>query len=222
MNWRSGLERLREIDMGDLDASNPGAWPLAVRATAMALALALILGGGHWAHLAGRGERLEFLERREGELRSEYWRKAALAADLKARRAQKAQMETAFAALLRHLPGETEVPGLVEDITRAALGSGLVIRGIDLQSERPTAFYAELPIEILVEGGYHRIGAFVSAVAALPRIVTLHDFAIEPAGATGRLKMRILAKTYRYLERGEQEELGERENASGRVPPAPR
>ena len=216
MDWRSRLERLREIDLSALDFANPGAWPLPVRAMALGLALALMLGGGHWTHLAGKGQRLAFLERQEEQLRREYRRKALLAGDLDARREQKTQMEAAFAALLLHLPGDTEVPGLLDDITRAALDSGLAIRSIDLQAERPTEFYAELPIEIVVEGGYHRIGALVSAVAALPRIVTLHDFAIEPQGEAGSLHMRILAKTYRYLEQERQGEQGGQGKEGGR------
>ena len=216
MDWQSRLERLREIDLRALDFANPGAWPLPVRALSWTLALVLTLGCGHWMHLAGKGERLAFLARQEGELRREYQRKALLAANLDARRAQKAQMQAAFASLLQQLPGDAEVPGLLDDITRAALGSGLAIRSIDLQAERPAEFYAELPIEIVVEGGYHRIGAFVSAVATLPRIVTLHDFAIEPQGAAGSLHMRILAKTYRYLERELQGEGGgQRERDAG-------
>lgn len=210
MDWQSRLARLREIDLGALDFANPGAWPLPVRALSLMLALILTLGCGHWMHLAGKGEQLALLAGQEGELRREYRRKALLAANLDARRAQKAQMQAAFDALLQQLPGDAEVPGLLDDITRAALGSGLAIRSIDLQAERPAEFYAELPIEIVVEGGYHRIGAFVSAVAALPRIVTLHDFAIEPQGEAGSLSLRILAKTYRYLERGRQEEQGKR------------
>ena len=209
MDWQSRLARLREIDLGALDFANPGAWPLPVRALSLMLALVLTLGCGHWMHLAGKGERLALLAGQEGELRREYRRKALLATSLDARRAQKAQMQAAFDALLQQLPGDAEVPGLLDDITRAALGSGLAIRSIDLQAERPAEFYAELPIEIVVEGGYHRIGAFVSAVAALPRIVTLHDFAIEPQGEAGSLRLRILAKTYRYLERGRQEEQDE-------------
>jgi Tfp pilus assembly protein PilO len=104
-------------------------------------------------------------------------------------------------AMLRQLPSDTEVPGLIEDITLAALDNGLTIESIDLQQERKAEFYVELPITIVVSGEYHDIGAFVSAVANLSRIVTLHDFEIKPSPSPANLKMSIVAKTYRYSAR---------------------
>ena len=118
---------------------------------------------------------------------------------MEAYRAQKIQMENTFGALVKQLPSETEVPGLLEDITRTAIDNDLTIESIDLGAERVTEFYAELPIDITVEGDYHKIGSFVSGVANLSRIVTLHDFNISPAGSVQNLKMNIRAKTYRYL-----------------------
>jgi len=109
-------------------------------------------------------------------------------------------MEETFGALLRQLPSDTEVPGLLEDITRTALDNELKIESISLQSERQTEFYVELPIDIVVEGDYHKIGSFVSGVANLSRIVTLHDFVIAPQNSSMELKMVIMAKTYRYLD----------------------
>ena len=109
-------------------------------------------------------------------------------------------MEATFGALLKQLPSDTEVPGLLEDITRTAIDNELVIESIDLQPERRTEFYVELPIDIVVEGDYHKIGAFVSGVANLSRIVTLHDFEVRPESSVNHLKMNILAKTYRYLD----------------------
>ena len=108
-------------------------------------------------------------------------------------------MEASFGTMLRQLPSDTEVPGLIEDITLAALDNGLVIESIDLQPERKAEFYVELPITIVVSGEYHNIGAFVSGVANLSRIVTLHDFNIKPVKSPTNLKMSIVAKTYRYL-----------------------
>ena len=113
---------------------------------------------------------------------------------------KKQEMEAAFGALLRQLPSDTEVPGLIEDITRTALDNELTIESIDLQPEAKTEFYIELPINIVVEGGYHKIGSFVSGVANLSRIVTLHDFKIKPTKSNLLLRMEITAKTYRYLE----------------------
>jgi type IV pilus assembly protein PilO len=109
-------------------------------------------------------------------------------------------MEATFGTLLKQLPQDTEVPGLLDDITRTALDNELTIESIDLQTEKQLEFYVELPIDIVVEGNYHKIGSFISGVAALSRIVTLHDFQLEPQGSPINLKLKILAKTYRYLE----------------------
>ena len=109
-------------------------------------------------------------------------------------------MEAIFDSLLRQLPTDTEVPGLLEDITRTALDNDLTIESIDLRQENKTEFYIELPIDVVVEGTYHKIGSFVSGVANLSRIVTLHDFSVEPTDSAPILRMKIVAKTYRYLE----------------------
>jgi type IV pilus assembly protein PilO len=143
---------------------------------------------------------LERAEAKEMELRADYEVKAEKAANLEEYRSQKQQMEATFGALLKQLPQDTEVPGLLDDITRTALDNELTIESIDLQEERQLEFYVELPIDIVVEGNYHKIGTFVSGVAALSRIVTLHDFVLEPQGSPLNLKLKILAKTYRYLD----------------------
>ena len=117
-----------------------------------------------------------------------------------------AEMETSFGVLLRQLPSDTEVPGLLEDITRTGLGSGLEFEEIKLLQEVAQQFYIELPIQISVVGSYHDLATFVSGVASLPRIVTLHDFEIKPvaSGDNTKLRMKILAKTYRYNDKGLQ------------------
>ena len=116
-------------------------------------------------------------------------------------------MEVSFGALLKQLPSDTEVPGLLEDITRTGLGSGLEFEEIKLLPEVAQQFYIELPIQIKVVGGYHDLATFVSGVASLPRIVTLHDFDLVPAaaGSSSKLRMGILAKTYRYNDKGGQQ-----------------
>jgi type IV pilus assembly protein PilO len=147
---------------------------------------------------------LDRAEAKELDLRQDYTDKSEKAANLEAYRAQKAEMEATFGALLRQLPSDTEVPGLLDDITRTALDNELTIESIELQPERKTEFYVELPIDIVVEGSYHKIGSFISGVANLSRIVTLHDFLVTPQdGNPDSLKMTILAKTYRYLEEEE-------------------
>lgn len=200
MALKDSLEQLQNFDLADLDLNNIGSWPAAVKGIVMALLFVLILGGGYYVYLTDKQTTLERAERQEEDLRRDFEAKSFKAANLEAYRAQMAEMETTFEALLRQLPSDTEVPGLLEDITRAALDHELTIESIDLKDEVRTEFYVELPIQIVVEGNYHKIGAFVSSVANLSRIVTLHDFEIEPQQSPLNLNMSILAKTYRYLE----------------------
>ncbi|MEP6364467.1 MAG: type 4a pilus biogenesis protein PilO, partial [Marinobacter sp.] len=141
----------------------------------------------------------EQVDKAEQDLRQKYEQKAYQVANLEVFKAQMAEMEETFGALVRQLPSETEVPGLLEDITNTALGSGLSLQEVKLQSEQRRDFYAELPINIRVSGSYHELASFVSSVASLPRIVTLHDLRIEPTDGDGeRLNMQVLARTYRY------------------------
>lgn len=140
-------------------------------------------------------------------LKEQFSSKAYQAANLEAYKEQMQEMEVSFGALLRQLPSDTEVPGLLEDITRTGLGSGLEFEEIKLLPEVAQQFYIELPIQIKVTGGYHDLATFVSGVASLPRIVTLHDFELAPvsAGNSSRLSMQIMAKTYRYNDKGAQQ-----------------
>lgn len=200
MALQDSLEQLQSIDFNNLDVNNIGSWPGVVKAILLLFLLLLVLGGGYYWSITDKQKQLEVAEAQEQDLRKEYEDKAAQAANLEALRQQKAEMEAAFGALLRQLPSDTEVPGLIEDITRTALDNELTIESIDLQPEKKTEFYIELPINIVVEGGYHKIGSFVSGVANLSRIVTLHDFEIKPTKSNLLLRMEITAKTYRYLE----------------------
>ena len=201
MALQDTLEQLQGFDLNDLDLNNVGTWPGPVKAIIMLLVFVAVLGGGYYFYLTDKLAVLESAEMKELDLRKDYEAKSEKAANLEAYRAQKAEMEATFGALLRQLPSDTEVPGLLDDITRTALDNELSIESIELQNERRTEFYVELPIDIVVEGSYHKIGSFVSGVANLSRIVTLHDFIVSPQdGNTDNLRMTILAKTYRYLE----------------------
>ncbi|TNF83123.1 MAG: pilus assembly protein PilP [Gammaproteobacteria bacterium] len=200
MAMQDTLEQLQNFDINDLDINNIGSWPGPVKVIIMVLALLLVLGAGYYFYLTDKQTMLERAEAKEVELKADYEVKAEKAANLEEYRAQKQQMEATFGALLKQLPQDTEVPGLLDDITRTALDNELTIESIDLQAERQLEFYVELPIDIVVEGQYHKIGTFVSGVAALSRIVTLHDFTLEPQGSPLNLKLKILAKTYRYLD----------------------
>lgn len=200
MALQDSLDQLKSIDFNNLDINNIGSWPGVVKVMLMVVLFSLVIGVGYYWHVLDKQDNLVVVEREEVDLRKEYENKAQKAANLDAYRQQKKEMEEAFGALLRQLPSDTEVPGLIDDITRTALDNELTIQSIDLQVERNTEFYVELPIEIVVEGDYHKIGAFVSSVANLSRIVTLHDFQIAPQRDTQMLRMQITAKTYRYLE----------------------
>jgi type IV pilus assembly protein PilO len=202
MALQDTLQQLQNFDLSELDVNNVGAWPAAVKGIVMALLLALVLGAGYYFHLTEKRASLQRVQAQEQELRAQFEEKSFQAANLEVYRAQKVEMEETFGTLLRQLPSDTEVPGLLEDITRAALENELKIESITLQPEKPSQFYVELPIDIAVEGNYHRLGQFVSAVANLSRIVTLHDFMILPQKNNDGLRMTIQAKTYRYLEEG--------------------
>ena len=159
----------------------------------------MLLAGGYFLYLTDKQDLLAKVEAKELDLKKEYEDKAAQSANLEEYRQQKVEMEATFGTLLRQLPSDTEVPGLLEDITLSALQHNLKIGSIELQAESQAEFYIELPININVEGAYHDMGAFVSSVASLSRIVTLHDFTILPIG-NANLRMSIVAKTYRYVD----------------------
>ena len=194
------LQKLQEIDFNDLDFENVGIWPAPVKILSGIVLLGLLLFAGYWFHLKELGATLETHAKKETELRDSYQKKAFKAANLNAYRLQMKEMETSFGAMLEQLPKDTEVPGLLEDITQTGLGTGLEFNSIKLLPEKAREFYVELPIQVTAEGAYHDLGSFVSGVANLPRIVTLHDFKIGPQPKTGNLNLSITAKTYRYRE----------------------
>lgn len=204
MSLAESLESLRKVDLSELDLNNLGSWPAPVKVIACLLLFIVILGLGYHFHLKDLQGRLERDVMAEESLKQQFSKKAFEAANLEVYKAQMAEMEESFGVLLRQLPSDTEVPGLLEDITRTGLGSGLEFEQIKLQPEVVKQFYIELPIQITVEGAYHDLATFVSGVASLPRIVTLHDFELKPGNSSNRLQMSILAKTYRYNEKGLQ------------------
>jgi len=194
------LDQLRALDPRD-----PGRWPLAVRAFFVALIFA-VCASFAWYLLVWNQDRplLQKAEADELDLRSQFENKQQRAANLDAYRGQLAEMERSFGAMLRQLPGKTEVPSLLVDISQTGLGAGLQEKLFQPGSEKSNGFYAELPIKIKLVGTYHQFGAFVSGIAALPRIVTLHDIQIMPVseknGGYDNLIMDVTAKTYRYIE----------------------
>lgn len=198
---------LSEIDINDLDFSNIANWPLAARIFAIILVAVAVLGLGYWFDIKDQQVRLDQVEQKESELKSAFEAKARKAANLEAYEQQLEEMRQSFGAMLRQLPNKTEVADLLVDVSQTGLASGLEFDLFKPQAEMPRDFYAELPISIKVRGNYHEFGAFVSGVAALPRIVTIHDVAILPPAKDaprGELSMELTAKTYRYLEEDEQ------------------
>lgn len=201
MSWVDRLRELFEIDLNDLDLENMGAWPVAARAIVVAALFVLIVVLGYYYHIASISDRLDASERKELELRREFERKAFEAQNLDAYKLQLQEMRDGFGALVSQLPSDTEVPGLLEDISSKGELNGLTIEAIDLLDEVREEFYVELPIAIEAAGSYHDLGAFISGMAGLPRIVTLHDFDIEMSDDdSSNLKMKIMAKTYRYRD----------------------
>lgn len=184
--------------LNNLDPDNVGSWPLPVKF--MVWIFVAVLAGGvvYYLSLSDSLNTLALEQSQEQTLLKDYEGKAFQAANLDKYKEQMKEMESSFGALLRQLPGDTEVPGLLEDISHTGLGSGLEFESIALQDEKVVEFYAELPIQIKVRGGFHSMGTFVSGVSSLPRIVTLHDFTIEMDPKRGDLDMNVLAKTYRY------------------------
>ncbi|WP_205341763.1 type 4a pilus biogenesis protein PilO [Denitrificimonas caeni] len=204
MSLVDSFKSLGKVDFAELDVNNIGAWPAAVRALVCLVVLVLVLLLGYFMHLTDLQNMLESSKAEEITLKEQFTSKVRQAANLEEYKEQMKLMEASFEALLRQLPSDTEVPGLLEDITSAGLSAGLEFEEITLLTEVTQPFYIELPIQIKVVASYHDLATFVSAIAGMPRIVTLHDFSIKPvtAGNSSKLAMSILVKTYRYNVQG--------------------
>ena len=190
-------------ELQSLDTSDPGRWPLSIRIISVVLVLAGVVGGGIYTFVIKQEKPLlERAEREEAELRLTFEEKQKKAANFDAYKAQLAEIERSFGAMLRQLPGKTEVPNLLVDISQTGLAAGLEEKLFQPLGEVQREFYAELPIKIRLTGSYHELGSFVSGIAALPRIVTLHDVAMRPSDpeVPDGLVLDVTAKTYRYLD----------------------
>lgn len=200
VDFSAALETLQNTDLSDIDFSKFGEWPLPIKGICCLLILLLSGFLGYNLYLSDMQTELEQLTAQEGSLKQQFTNKAFQAAHLEAHKQQMAELENSFKELLYQLPRDTEVPGLLEDITRTGLGSGLEFEEIRLMPEITRQFYTELPISITVVGDYHDLATFVASVTSLPRIVTLHDFSLKPATPNSdvRLRLNIAAHTYRY------------------------
>ena len=212
------VEELRSLDPRD-----PGRWPLAARAGAVGICFLVLIVVLTYVFVwdAQRPE-LQRREDTEQSLRQEFKTKHSKAANLDVYKQQLKDIERSFGALLRQLPGKTEVPNLLVDISQTGLSAGLEEKLFQPQSEVKKDFYAELPIKISLTGSYHQFGEFVSGIASLPRIVTLHDIEIKSVNkdAYDQLTLDLTAKTYRYLDEDEVAAAGEaaKKDAAHRKP----
>jgi type IV pilus assembly protein PilO len=193
------LSDLKDLD---LDVNNAGNWPWPVKGVAIAVVAAVVLFAGYWFDLSTQWADLQQARQKETSIKQVFGFKQRKAANLKAYEKQLTEMRKSFGTMLRQLPSKTEVPELLVDISQTGLASGLEFRLFKPKAEIRKDFYAELPIRIEVTGTYHQFGKFVSGVAALSRIVTLHNISIKPQSKGDKLVMDLTAKTYRYLEAG--------------------
>jgi type IV pilus assembly protein PilO len=197
------IDQIRELDPND-----PGRWPFVFRIGAMALIfLIATVALGYFLAWKPKKPELDAARAEEQTLLTTLEGKARKAANLDAYKAQLAEMEQSFGAMLRKLPNKTEVPNLLTDISQQGSGAGLEQRLFQPGQQINKDFYAELPIRMRLNGTYHSIGAFVSGIAALPRIVTLHDVEITSTAkdrGVDQLQLDVTAKTYRYLDDEEQ------------------
>jgi type IV pilus assembly protein PilO len=203
------------INLNDLSFENIGMWPRSVRIGAIVIACTLLVLLTYWVDFKRQFNAMELGQAQEQKLRETYVTKQQQIADLGVTKQQLTMLAERFKDLLQQLPTKTQIPGLLEDISKAGAASGLEFTHFQPLPERQMDFYAELPINIAVAGGYHQIAEFVSQLAALDRIITLHDFSIKPYEGkralsaspeaqpppqtfSSKLELTILAKTYRY------------------------
>jgi type IV pilus assembly protein PilO len=193
-------------DLRSLDPNDPGRWPLPVRAGFVALCFLVLSAALFYFFVwSDQKPRLDQAAAEELQLRETFSTKHSKAVNLVIYQQQLADIERSFGALLRQLPGKTEVPSLLVDISQVGVGAGLEEKLFQPANEIKKDFYAELPIKIRLTGSYHQMGEFVRGIAALPRIVTLHDISIKPEGkdAYDVLSFELTAKTFRYLDDAE-------------------
>lgn len=192
-------------DINNLDPNNPGVWPMPIKAIVFAVVFAGIVYAGWHFDITVQREALFGLEKKEHDQLEVLDVRQKKAANLNALKEQMKEMQQNFGDMVRQLPNKTEVAGLLIDISQTGLGAGLEFKLFEPKGEAPREFYAELPINISVVGGYHQFGEFVSGIASLPRIVTTHNISITPVKGEAvdgvpQLEMKAVAKTYRALE----------------------
>ncbi|AOW77589.1 pilus assembly protein PilP [Colwellia sp. PAMC 20917] len=188
-----------------LEADNVGQWPKAAKITLAVFIAIVVLVLGYFLLISDKITTLDNYAAEEVTLKSQYKIKYHVAANLELFEQQMKEAEALFANQLRSLPESHETPGLLDDITFVGTTSGLKFVKLNWQPEVTREIYIELPIDIEVVGSYHEFGNFVSKIAGLPRIVTLHDFDVDINNMeNGLLGLKLQAKTYRYREAEEK------------------
>jgi type IV pilus assembly protein PilO len=203
----------KKIDLRNLDFNNAGAWPNGLKFAACALIAVVILGLIYYFSIGDKRETLAGLQQTEVSLKATFEEKQGRAANLEPLKIQLAQMEEILQQMMRQLPGKTEMPDLIVDVSQTALASGIVNELFQPGPEVPKEFYAEKPIMLRMVGTYHQFGSFMSGVASLPRVVilTMHNISLKPTdrggkiGAESNLTLEGTVKTYRYLDEAEQQ-----------------
>lgn len=206
-------------DLRNLDRNNVGNWPKPIKAFFATLIVGLILFFGWYLYVSTQQDELEAAESRERTLKADFVKKQAQVVNLEAYEAQLADMQEELRQMINQLPGKTEMPKLILEISQAALGAGISNELFQPGAEVMKGFYAEKPIQLRMVGSYHQFGAFISKVASLPRVVilTMHDVSLRPSGAaaagkagdvrnsssSGTLTLEGTVKTYRYMDNEE-------------------
>jgi len=197
MAMKDTLEQIRSFDPNNVDFDKMGVWPIPAKIFVLILLVVVIFALTYYVKISDLNTRLDAVRAKEVSLRKTYEVKSFEAANLEAYRAQMVEMDKTFKSLLSRLPSDAQVPGLLDDIGARGRESGLTINATTIENEKAAEFYIEVPFKINVDGGYHDMAGFISGIASMPRIVTLHNYTITKKN-TGMLNMQISAKTYKY------------------------
>jgi len=205
MSAADSLRKLNEMDLSDidLDINKAGQWPIAIKLIAWLIVAGLVFGGYYHFKIKDQIASLEREQVKEVSLRADFKRLSSQVSNLEAYKLQLADMHERFGELLKQLPSAAQIPGLLDDVAEKVGESGLTLDEMKIRTEIPQDFYIEQPVGMSMSGRYHDFGSFVSGVAALPRIVTLHDFTINRGKSGDDLSLSLTAKTYRYKEEQE-------------------
>ncbi len=197
MALKDTLEQIKSFDPNNVDFDKMGVWPAPAKVIVLILLLVVIFALTYYLKISDLNGELEVVKAKEISLRQTYETKSFEAANLDAYRDQMAEMDKTFKSLLSRLPSDAQVPGLLDDIGARGRESGLTINATTIEGDKAAEFYIEVPFRINVDGGYHDMAGFISGIASMPRIVTLHNYTITKKSA-GILNMQIAAKTYKY------------------------